>query len=138
MKHKIFCSGCNNYFRLYVKNDKVLSSELIQNMVTQVLIFGLLTLCVYGIYVLDMYLKNRYDSSYKQRENGDYEFFILMVVLTFIMMWCTYLRFVLAFMKRNKLVWIEVQDYYSPEYYVTRNKAKKNMHLVYELTQKST
>ena len=107
-------------------------------MVMQVLIFGLLTLCVYGIYVLDMYLKNRYDSSYKQSENGGYEFFILMVVLTFIMMWCTYLRFVLAFMKRNKLVWIEVQDYYSPEYYVTRNKAKKNMHLVYELTQKST
>jgi hypothetical protein len=138
MKHKIFCSGCNKYFRLYVKNDKILSSELIQNMVSQVFIFGILALCIYGIYELDIYLKNCFDYNYKTRENGKYEFFILMLVLTFIMIWCTYLRFVLAFMKRNKLVWIEVQDYYNPDYHVTRNKAKKNMHLVYELTQKST
>ena len=58
----------------------------------------------------------------------------LLVVLTVIMIWCFYLRFVMAFMKRKRLVWVEVQDYLNSEYSISRNNAKSNLHLVGEIT----
>ena len=60
----------------------------------------------------------------------------LMVVLSVIMIWCFYLRFVLAFMKRKRLVWVEVQDKSNSDYNISRNEAKQNLHLVGEITQK--
>lgn len=60
----------------------------------------------------------------------------LFIVLVVIMVWCFYLRFVMAFMKRKRLLWVEVQDYENSEYSITRNIAKQNLHLVGEITQK--
>ena len=45
----------------------------------------------------------------------------LIVVLVVIMMWCFYLRFVMAYIRRKKLVWVEVQDYNNSEYSISRN-----------------
>jgi hypothetical protein len=60
----------------------------------------------------------------------------LFIVLTVIMIWCFYLRFVMAFIKRKRLLWVEVQDHTNSEYSITRNVAKQNLHLVGEITQK--
>ena len=60
----------------------------------------------------------------------------LIVVLTLITAWFFYLRFFISFMKRKKLVWVEVQDFKDPEYPVTRNEAKRNLHMICEMTQK--
>ena len=60
----------------------------------------------------------------------------LIVVLTMIMIWFFYLRFVISYLKRKKLVWVEVMDNKDPEYMVSRNEAKRNLHLVLEITQK--
>ena len=58
----------------------------------------------------------------------------LFVVLTVIMFWCIYLRFVMAFMKRKRLLWVEVQAIDNSEYSISRNEAKQNLHLVGEIT----
>ena len=68
--------------------------------------------------------------------NNSFVMVPLLAVLTVIMIWCFYLRFVMAFMKRKKLVWVEVQDYQSSDMSITRNEAKFNLHLVGEITQK--
>lgn len=60
----------------------------------------------------------------------------LFVVASVIMTWCIYLRFVMAFMKRKRLLWVEVQDINNSEYSISRNEAKQNLHLVGEITQK--
>ena len=60
----------------------------------------------------------------------------LFIVLIVIMIWCFYLRFVMAFIKRKRLLWVEVQDHTNSEYSITRNVAKQNLHLVGEITQK--
>jgi hypothetical protein len=132
MNHKIYCKDCNQYFRLYVKSEKLVNGELIQNMIQQAVIFGVLSLAIYGVYRLDMFLKIRLDSKY---DGSNYEFWILETVLFFIMIWCTYLRFNITFMKRKKLIWVEVQDYLNPEQHVTRNEAKRNLRFVYEKTE---
>jgi len=42
----------------------------------------------------------------------------------------------MAFMKRKRLLWVEVQDINNSEYSISRNEAKQNLHLVGEITQK--
>ena len=61
---------------------------------------------------------------------------LLIVVLTVIMTWCFYLKLVISFIKRKRLVWVEVQDFFNTEVQITRNDAKKNLHLVCEITKK--
>jgi hypothetical protein len=102
------------------------------------LIYGILSLIIYGVYNLDKYLKNTFnnDPNFLLNHGGNYEFWLLILILTIIVVWCTYLRFNIAFMKRQKLIWVEVQDYLSPENSVTRNQAKKNLRFVYEKTLK--
>lgn len=58
----------------------------------------------------------------------------LMGVLFVILIWCFYLHFFMAYMKRKRIVWVEVQDSRSSEYNISRNEAKKNLHLVGEIT----
>lgn len=59
-----------------------------------------------------------------------------MIVLAIIMFWCFYLRFIVAFLKRNKLLWVEVQDCITNEFSITRIEAKKNLNMVYDTDQK--
>lgn len=59
-----------------------------------------------------------------------------MGVLFIILIWCFYLHFFMAYMKRKRIVWVEVQDSRGSEYNISRNEAKKNLHLVGEITQK--
>ena len=68
--------------------------------------------------------------------NSTYVFIPLLIVLFIIFFWCLYLRFVMEFMKRKRLLWVEVQDHQNSEFSISRNQAKQNLHLVGEITQK--
>ena len=72
------------------------------------LYFAFLSLIIYGVYRLDIHMKTLRNADYLKQKDGHYELWILMTVLTFIMLWCTYLRFSVALMKRKKLIWVEV------------------------------
>ena len=56
-----------------------------------------------------------------------------MIVLIVIMIWCFYLRFVIAHLKRKKFMWVEVQDFLKSDY-ISRNTSKKNLYAVGEMT----
>lgn len=56
--------------------------------------------------------------------NNQFVMVPLFIVLIVIMIWCFYLRFVMAFIKRKRLLWVEVQDHTNSEYSITRNVAK--------------
>ena len=103
MNHKINCNECGSYYMLYVKSGKVVSNQLVQNFFVQAIYFGILTGFVVGIYHLDKYLKQRAVKDTNEQINNEYELLILMIVLVVIMIWCFYLRFIVAFMKRNRL-----------------------------------
>ena len=84
---------------------------------------------------------SKYELSLYEQENLDmykvdssFVMVPLFVVLTVIMLWCIYLRFVMAFMKRKRLLWVEVQAIDNSEYSISRNEAKQNLHLVGEIT----
>ena len=111
---------------------------------------------IYGIKELDYFLKKKaatddnslYDEStdqitYTRNENGTilevqvnngFIMVPLFAVLTVIMIWCFYLRFVLSFINKNKITWMEVRDQYEDA--TSRNKSKYNLHLVAEETNK--
>jgi len=60
----------------------------------------------------------------------------LSFVLIIIMIWCFYLRFVISFMKRKRVLWVEVQDIFNSDYNISRNESKVNLHMVDEITKK--
>jgi hypothetical protein len=108
MQKKIYCPRCNQYYLLYLKSEKLINGELVENMLKQLFIYIVIGAAIYFVYLLDIYLKDQLDPSYILREGGEYELFILLVVLSIIMIWCTYIRFQVAFMKRQKIMWVEV------------------------------
>ena len=63
-----------------------------------------------------MYLKKRaveldYEVGERDKDlDSLYLMIPLMIVLTVIMIWCFYLRFVITHIKRNKILWVEVKD----------------------------
>ena len=57
MKHKIYCSDCNQYFRLYVQSDKLINAELVYNMMKLGLYYAFLSLIIYGVWYLDIHMK---------------------------------------------------------------------------------
>jgi hypothetical protein len=80
--------------------------------------------------------KDKIEKINNEGVNSEFVMVPLIVVLTLITIWFFYLRFFISFMKRKKLVWVEVQDFKDPEYSVTRNEAKRNLHMICEMTQK--
>ena len=56
--------------------------------------------------------------------NSTFVFIPLLIVLIVIWIWCLYLRFVMEFMKRKRLLWVEVQDQNNSEFDISRNQAK--------------
>lgn len=83
----------------------------------QLIIYIFISGFIYGVFEIDHYLKKKHkidDLKAKNIDSSgttvDNSFVIvpLIVVLTIIMIWCFYLRFVMAFMKRKRLVWVEV------------------------------
>lgn len=124
---KIYCKECFAYFRLYVKSERILNSAYLTSAIKMAAMFAIFGSGIYGIYYLDLYLKaidKRDIVNNDKKENGEEDYisigdaipqvqnsFIvvpLIVVLVIIMAWCFYLRFVMAFMKRKRLVWVEV------------------------------
>ena len=167
---KIYCKDCYSYFKLYVKSERIISSEYIGSLVRLFILYILAAMFIYAIYEVDHVLKawtlhedvqnaldqkliNYYNQSALEKDersqvsiHSDNTFTIkvnntfllapLLGVLSIILIWCFYLSFVMAYMKRKRVVWIEVQDSRSSEYNITRNEAKKNLYLVGEITQK--
>lgn len=121
MRKKIYCENCGQYYLLYLKSEKLINSELVENMLKQLFIYIVLGSAIYGVYLLDIYMKDKHDFSWSTLDSGQYELWILWAVLTIIMLWCTYIRFQVAFMKRQKIMWVEAQDCFTPEFPVTRN-----------------
>ena len=76
------------------------------------------------------------DDQFNNGVNSEFVMVPLIVVLTLIIIWFFYLRFVISFIQRKKLMWVEVQDCFDPEYQISRNQAKKNLHMLLEATQK--
>ena len=56
--------------------------------------------------------------------DNSFELVPMIVVFIIIAAWCFYLRFIITFLQRRKLMWVEVQDYHNNEYSISRNKAK--------------
>ena len=165
---KIYCKECYSYFRLYVKSERIISSEYIGSLVRLFILFVFAAAFIYAVYEVDNIMKRmtlRYDVqtainektlSYNNQSalekddraqviiNNDNTFSVkvnntfllapLLGVLSIILIWCFYLSFVMAYMKRKRVVWVEVQDAMTPEYNISRNEAKKNLHLVGEIT----
>ena len=142
---KIYCKDCNTYFHLYVKSERILSTEYLGSIVRLAFMFAVFGAVIYGIYYLDHYLKGLYirdNENATKIANGEPDealitmddalnivensFVVvpLIVVLVIIMFWCFYLKFVMAFIRRKRLVWVEVQDFFNSEYNISRNKAK--------------
>lgn len=152
----IYCKDCYSYYHLYVKSERIFSSEYIGSMLKLFLMFLAFSASIYGIFFIDRYLKGVHIHSEMVEENAakglqplnvtvesvtkkvenSFVMVPLAVVLTVIMIWCFYLRFVMAFMRRKRLVWVEVQDFQNSDYTISRNEAKENLHLVGEITQK--
>ena len=125
---KIYCKDCFTYFHLYVKSERILNSEYIASGLRMSAMFALFGGMIYGIYYLDLYLKavdKRDAINQEKTESGSSDELIttdeainlvnntfivvpLIVVLVVIMAWCFYLRFIMAFMRRKRIVWVEV------------------------------
>lgn len=54
---KIFCRDCYSYFRLYVKSERVISSEYIGSIIRLFLLFLIAGCIIYGLYEVDNILK---------------------------------------------------------------------------------
>ena len=60
----------------------------------------------------------------------------LIGVLIVIYSWHIYMTLSIAYQKRRKIHWVEVQDYFQPEYAVSRIQAKMNIYQVDEITKR--
>ena len=56
-KKRIYCEKCGQYFKLFVKQEKLCSGKLLQSICNYVLFVIFLLCCVVGVLVLDAYLK---------------------------------------------------------------------------------
>lgn len=127
---KIYCKDCYTYFYLYVKSQRLFTGELLTDIAIYLIRFVVVNCLIYGVFILDKYLKSLdakrdYENSLKNpkmpasekqmidkiyNEGVDNVFIMvpLIVVLTLITAWFFYLRFFISFMKRKKVVWVEV------------------------------
>ena len=148
---KIYCKDCYSYYHLYVKSEKLFSSEYLGGLMRLLMMLFAIAGVIYGVYEIDHYLKLEYTrelindkiefvnnnknkteqiKEYELENADDYEvnstfvFIPLLIVLIVIWIWCLYLRFVMEFMKRKRLLWVEVQDQNNSEFDISRNQAK--------------
>ena len=56
--------------------------------------------------------------------------------LILVVSWYVYMTLSIAYSKRRKVLWVEVQDFIQPEYSVSRIQAKKNIYMVDEITKR--
>lgn len=152
---KIYCRDCYSHFRLYVKSDRLFTSNYLTDLVKFAMMTAVFAFCIYTIYLLDRELRGLHVQKQMNQERQDLgqpanvtfeaavsqvdNLFImvpLQLVLVVIGIWCFYIHFLNNYMKTNRTLWVEVQDYFNPDYHISRNRAKKNLHLVAEITQK--
>ena len=57
---KIYCRDCKSYFHLYVKSERILSSEYMLDVLKLLLLVIASVAAIYGIYYLDRVLKGIY------------------------------------------------------------------------------
>lgn len=161
---KIFCKDCGAYYHLYVKSEKLCSSQLFTVIGRYICLFILLIAFAQCTLLLDSFLKQNHrdadQSEIDQNTGGqdkdndgiedskdssifsiyDIENWIVMapltIILAIIMIWCFYFRFMKAVMARKRLIWVEVLDQKNSDIYISRFLAKQNLHLVGEVTQK--
>ena len=57
---KIYCKDCMSYYHLYVKSERILSSEYMVQVIKLIFMFSAFVAAIYGIYYLDRVLKGIY------------------------------------------------------------------------------
>ena len=65
-KKRIYCEKCGQYYKLFVKQEKLCSGPLLQLICNYILFLVFICGCTVGIIVFDSYLKTLYA---KQEEN---------------------------------------------------------------------
>ena len=66
--------------------------------------------------------------------DNDYVLFPLMLVLTVIMIWCSYQNVFSFLMRHKRLMWVEVQDCREDLFDISRKQSKANLKLINEET----
>jgi hypothetical protein len=59
----------------------------------------------------------------------------MFAVLIIIMIWCFYLKFMITFIQRNRIVWVEVFDSTKETKTITRKEAKNNLRKFIDITK---
>ena len=159
---KIYCKDCGAYYHLYVKSEKLCSTQLFTVIGRYICLFILLIAFAQCTLLLDSFLKQNHkdvnqtkvettngmvdwdqdgiddtvDSSIFSFENIQNWIVMapLTIILGIIMVWCFYFRFMKAVMARKRLIWVEVLDQKNSDIYISRFLAKQNLHLVGEVT----
>ena len=105
MRRKIFCNDCGDYFKLYVKRKNIISNTFFVKIFKQAFVFGIFSIMVYGVYLLDGKMKKDYKKKTRDEHkiDNEYELLILMLVLTLIMIFCLYHRISGSFADRNRV-----------------------------------
>ena len=57
---KIYCKDCKSYYHLYVKSERILSSEYMLDVLKLLILVSAFVGAIYGIYYLDRVLKGNY------------------------------------------------------------------------------
>lgn len=60
---KIYCKDCYSYYHLYVKSERIFSSEYMYGVAKLVVTFLIISGGIYGVYELDNYLKRNFQRS---------------------------------------------------------------------------
>lgn len=161
---KIYCKDCGAYYHLYVKSEKLCSSQLFTVIGRYICLFILLIAFAQATLLLDSFLKQNHrdddetlvdtTSGFADADNDGIDDSVdtsifsvyniqnwivmapLTIILGIIMVWCFYFRFMKAVMARKRLIWVEVLDQKNSDIFISRFLAKQNLHLVGEVTQK--
>jgi len=57
---KIYCKDCYSYYHLYVKSEKLFSSEYLGGLMRLLMMLFAIAGVIYGVYEIDHYLKLEY------------------------------------------------------------------------------
>jgi len=54
---KIYCKDCLSYFSLYVRSERIFSSEYLGGVIRLLLVFAMFSSLIYAVFYLDRFLK---------------------------------------------------------------------------------
>jgi len=112
------------YYKLYAFSEQIVTDKFVKE--ATFFGFGLIVLiaAMLGVKYLDSYLKEG------DAKNNTFTLAILLITVIVIYMYCFFNYIIYMIRNKDQAVWVEVVDQFSREYNITRNKSKRNLHLV--------